>query len=315
MTHYYPTDSLKSPRFAGVATFMRLPLESDPSKVDVAIIGVPFDSGVSYRPGARLGPRDIRVQSALIRPYNPELKVDPFRVHRVADFGDVDANPFDIDAALEAIHGRMSELLKAGAVPVVAGGDHTITLPLLRAINEVHGPVAVIHFDAHLDTWDSYFGSDYTHGTWFRRAVDEGLVITDKSFQVGLRGQVYAEEDFDFSREKGFQMVTTEELRESSVRSVVDRFSSLGDTKVHVSLDIDFVDPAFAPGTGTPQVGGLNSLEAVQLVRGLRGLNIVGVDVVEVSPPYDSSGITSLLAANLLYEFLCVLPPPKGDRA
>jgi agmatinase len=308
LTHYYPADSLKSPRFSGIPTFMRLPVETDPSKIDVAILGIPFDSGVSYRPGARFGPRDIRVQSALIRPYNPELKVDPFKVHRVADFGDVDANPFSIDDALRTIHRRVSELLNRRVVPVAVGGDHTITLPILRAMRETHGPVAVIHFDAHLDTWDSYFGSQYTHGTWFRRAVDEGLVVTDRSYQVGLRSQVYGEGDFDFSRKVGFRMVTTEEVKAGGVQRVVEAFRGLGDTRVHVSMDIDFIDPAFAPGTGTPQVGGLDSFEALQLVRGLRGLNIVGVDLVEVSPAYDSGGITSLLAANLLYEFLCILP-------
>ena len=173
MTEYYPTDSLKSPRYSGIPTFMRLPAETDPSKIDVAILGIPFDSGVSYRPGARMAPRDIRVESALIRPYNPVLKVDPFKIHRVADFGDIDASPFSIDDAVNAIHQRISELLHNDVLPVVVGGDHTITLPILRALSEAGGPVAVVHFDAHLDTWEGYFGSSYTHGTWLRRAAEE----------------------------------------------------------------------------------------------------------------------------------------------
>ena len=308
VNEYYPLDSLKSPRYSGIPTFMRLPAETDPTKIDVAIVGIPFDSGVSYRPGARFAPRDIRVQSALIRPYNPALKVDPFKVHKIADFGDIDANPFSIDDALQSVHKGISELLGNGVVPVVVGGDHTITLPILRALNEAHGPVAVIHFDAHLDTWDDYFGSKYTHGTWFRRAVDEGLIITDKTYQIGLRGQVYGEVDFEFSISNGFRMITIEEIKEKGAHVLAEEFRSLGDTRVYVSLDIDCIDPAFAPGTGTPQVGGMDAFEATQLIRGLRGLNIVGVDLVEVSPAYDSAGITSLLAANLLYEFLCVLP-------
>ena len=311
MNEYYPVDSRKSPRYSGIPTFMRLPIETDPAKVDVAILGVPFDSGVSYRPGARFAPRDIRAQSALIRPYNPALKVDPFKVHKIADFGDIDANPFSIDEALQTIHQRISHLLGHGVVPMVVGGDHTITLPILRAMCEAHGPVAVVHFDAHLDTWEDYFGSRYTHGTWFRRAVDEGLVVTDKTYQIGLRGQIYAEDDFDFSLRNGFRMVTIEELRANGSQALSQELQSLQDTRVYVSLDIDCVDPAFAPGTGTPQIGGMDSFEAVQLVRGLRGLNIVGADLVEVSPSYDSGGITSLLAANLLYELLCVLPAGK----
>ena len=307
-TEYYPADSQKSPRFSGIPTFMRLPAETDPSKVDVAIMGVPFDSGTTYRPGARFGPRDIRVQSALIRPYNPVLGVDPFKVHKVADLGDIVASPLSIDDALRAIRSSVLDLLRNGVTPLLAGGDHTITLPILRAMREVHGPVAVVHFDAHLDTWDDYFGARYSHGSWFRRATDEGLVLPDKCFQIGLRGQVYGPEDFDFSRSHGFRTVTIEEVRAAGVGSIVSEFASLADVPVYVSFDIDCVDPAYAPGTGTPQVGGLDSFDALQLIRGLRGLRIVGVDVVEVSPSYDSGGITSLLAANLLYEFLCVLP-------
>ncbi len=308
MTEYYPTDSLKSPRYSGIPTFMRLPAETDPSKIDVAILGIPFDSGVSYRPGARMAPRDIRVESALIRPYNPVLKVDPFKLHRVADFGDIDASPFSIDDAINAIHQRISELLHNDVLPVVVGGDHTVTLPILRALSESGGPVAVVHFDAHLDTWEGYFGSSYTHGTWLRRAVEEDLIIADRTFQIGLRGQVYGEEDFEFSRAHGFQMFTIEDIKMKGVQNLVGELQNLRDVRVYVSLDIDCIDPAFAPGTGTPQIGGLDSFEALEIIRGLKGLDLVGVDVVEVSPAYDSGGVTSLLAANLLYEFLCVLP-------
>ena len=271
MNEYYPVDSRKSPRYSGIPTFMRLPIETDPAKVDVAILGVPFDSGVSYRPGARFAPRDIRAQSALIRPYNPALKVDPFKVHKIADLGDIDANPFSIDEALQTIHQRISHLLGHGVVPMVVGGDHTITLPILRAMCEAHGPVAVVHFDAHLDTWEDYFGSRYTHGTWFRRAVDEGLVVTDKTYQIGLRGQIYAEDDFDFSLRNGFRMVTIEELRANGSQALSQELQSLQDTRVYVSLDIDCIDPAFGPGHGHPPDRGYGQFRGRATGQGSQG--------------------------------------------
>jgi len=308
MNEYYPRDALKSPRYTGIPTFMRLPIETDPSKIDVAIFGVPFDSTVTYRPGARFGPRDIRVQSALIRPYNPELKVDPFKKLKIADMGDVDTNPLSVDKTVESIFEFTDALCSHGVVPVAVGGDHTITLPILRAMKKKHGPVAIIHFDAHTDTWDEHFGVKLSHGTWLRRAMEEGLIQGDKTFQVGLRGQLFSENDFDFAISRGFHQITSEEIKKRGVEYLAGQLQPLGDSPVYVSLDVDWIDPAFAPGTGVPQVGGPDSYEAVQAVRGLKGLNIVGADVVEVCPAYDSGNITSILAANLLYEILCVLP-------
>ena len=313
MSQYYPRDSLTSPRYTGIPTFMRLPIETDPTKIDVAILGVPYDSSVVYRPGARFASREIRVQSAIIRPYNPVLKVDPFKEHRVADYGDVETNPFSVEETLDRIYRAISELLNHDVTPVVVGGDHTITLPTLRAMRDKYGPVGVIHFDAHTDTWDQHFGFMLTHGTWLRRAVKEGLIIGEKTYQIGLRGQLFAEDDLDFAQANGFHCVTVEELKEKGVECLAQGLQSLINTTVYVSLDIDWIDPAFAPGTGVPQVGGPDSYEAVQAVRALRGLDIVGVDLVEVCPAYDSGNITSILAANLLHELLCVLPPSSAD--
>jgi len=287
---------------------MRLPIETDPSKIDVALFGVPFDSTVTYRPGARFGPRDIRVQSALIRPYNPELRIDPFSKLKVADIGDVETNPLSVDETIASIFKFVDTLCSHNVVPIAIGGDHTITLPILRAMKKKHGPVAVIHFDAHTDTWDDHYGVKLSHGTWLRRAMEEGLVQGDKTFQIGLRGQLFTPNDFDFAISQGFHQITSEEIKKRGVEYLVEQLEPLGGSPVYVSLDIDWIDPAFAPGTGVPQVGGPDSYEALQAIRGLKGLNIVGADVVEVCPAYDSGNITSVLAANLLYEILCVLP-------
>ena len=313
MSQYYPKDALKSPRYTGIPTFMRLPYETDPAKIDVAIFGVPYDSSVTYRPGARFAPREIRVQSALIRPYNPVLRVDPFKELRAADYGDVETNPFSVEQTLESIQRSVSDLLQHGVIPMAVGGDHTITLPILRAMRDKHGPVAVLHFDAHTDTWDEYFGVKHTHGTWLRRAVEEDLIIGDKTYQIGLRGQLYGEDDLDFAHTHGFHPVTSEELKEQGVQKALQGLQGLVGNKVYVSMDIDWIDPAFAPGTGVPQVGGPDSYEAIQAIRALRGLEITGVDLVEVCPAYDSGDITSILAANLLYELLCVLPSRRDQ--
>jgi agmatinase len=313
MNTYYPRDALKSPRYTGIPTFMRLPAETDPSKIDVAIFGVPFDSTVTYRPGARFGPREIRVQSALIRPYNPELKVDPFSKLKIADMGDVETNPLSVDETVESIFQFVGRLCGHNVTPVAVGGDHTITLPILRAMKKKHGPVSVVHFDAHTDTWDDHYGVKLSHGTWLRRAMEEGLIRGDKTFQIGLRGQLFSANDFDFAIGSGFRQITSEEIRKLGTEWLSEQMVSLRESPVYISLDIDWIDPAFAPGTGVPQVGGPDSYEAVQALRGLKGLNIVGVDVVEVCPPYDSANITSILAANLLYEMLCVLPGADED--
>jgi agmatinase len=307
LPHPQPVDALAYARFTGVPTFMRLPHISDPAELDVALVGVPFDGGTTYRPGPRFGPRNIRVQSAIIRPWNPVLKVNPFEKYRVADFGDLPVNPLSIEDTFRRIESGLAPILAAGARAVCVGGDHSISLPILRAVAKKHGPVGLIQFDAHSDLWDEYFGSKYSHGTPFRRAIEEGLLLPKAVLQVGLRGQVYGEEDFDFARQHGVKWVTAEEFHREGMLLVEPLLKKFRGKPVYVTLDIDAVDPAFAPGTGTPQVGGLTSVQILDLVRALAGLNIVGCDVVEISPPFDTGEITSLLAANLLYEFLCVL--------
>jgi agmatinase len=304
--HPMPVDALEYPRFAGVPTFMRLPHIADPSRLDAALIGVPFDGGTSYRTGPRFGPRNIRVQSAMIRPYNPVLDVSPFERLRVADFGDLSVNPISIEATYSRIEGGLKPVLDAGTVPICVGGDHSILLPILRAVHAAHGPVALIQLDAHSDTWDQYWGSKYSHGTPVRRAIEEGLLAEPHILQVGLRGQLYGANDMDYARKHRIGMITAEEFHAKGLTLVREKLKGFKGRKTYLSLDIDVVDPAFAPGTGTPQVGGLSSVQILDLVRALKGLNLVGCDLVEVSPPYDSAELTSLLAANLLFEQLCL---------
>ena len=307
LPHPEPVDALTYARFTGISTFMRLPHITRPQELEVALIGVPFDGGTTYRPGPRFGPRHVRAQSAIIRPWNPVLHVNPFAKHRTADFGDLAVNPLSIEDTFRCIERDMAPLVKAGVRCVCVGGDHSISLPILRAVAKKHGPVSLIQFDAHNDLWDEYFGSKYSHGTPFRRAFEEGLVRDGKVLQIGLRGQVYGEDDFDFARQHKVRMVTAEEFHKRGMPAVQSHLRAFRRKLVYVTLDIDAVDPAYAPGTGTPQVGGLTSAQILELVRALRGLNIVGCDLVEVSPPYDTGEITSLLAANLLFELLCVL--------
>ena len=301
-----PVDALVYPRFSGVPTFMRLPHIPRPEQLDLALVGIPFDGGTTYRPGQRFGPRHIRVQSAMIRPYHPVWKLNPFEKHRIAYFGDLSVNPLSIEDTYRRIERGLEPLLRAGTKPVCVGGDHSILLPILRAMRKRHGPVALVQLDAHSDTWSGYFGSKHSHGTPVRRAIEEGLLIPGGIVQVGLRGQVYSDADFDFAREHRIQMVTSEEFHRSGTRRVRRMLKRFGRRPTYLTLDIDVVDPAFAPGTGTPQVGGLSSAQILDLVRSLRGLRLVGCDLVEVSPPYDSAEITSLLAANLLFEMLCL---------
>ncbi len=302
-------DSSSSPRFAQPATFMRLPHQTDLAGVDVAILGVPFDSGTSYRSGARLGPREIRAQSSLIRPYSIFQRVSPFETLTIVDAGDVDAPPVGIEKAHEAIEMAVRRILDAGALPMIAGGDHSITLPILRAIAAVHGPVSLIQFDAHIDTWGDYFGGRYFHGSPFRCAIEDGLLAEGGYAQVGIRGPMYGEaEDFTFQNAHGVTMIDIRQVKMDGIATTVDRVRRLIRGPVYVTFDIDSVDPAYAPGTGTPEVGGLTSFEAQELVRGLAGLPVVGCDVVEVAPPFDGPGhITSLLAANIMFELLCVI--------
>jgi agmatinase len=302
-------DSRKSPRFAQPATFMRLPYQTDLTGVDVAMLGVPFDSGTSYRSGARLGPREIRAQSSLIRPYSYFQKVSPFERLTVVDAGDVDAPPVGIEPAYAAIEAGVRRILEADAMPLVVGGDHSISLPCLRAVAAAHGPVALVQFDAHIDTWGDYFGGKYFHGSPFRRAIEERLIDPARYVQVGIRGPMYGEEDdFAYQREQKITTIDIGMVKRDGVEKTIARVREIvGSGPVYVTFDIDSVDPAFAPGTGTPEVGGLTSYEAQELVRGLGGVKMIGCDIVEVAPSFDGPGhITSLLAANLMFELLCV---------
>jgi len=307
LLHPEPLDALQHARSGGIATFMRLPCIQAPEELDIALVGIPFDGGTTYRPGARFGPRHVREQSVLIRPWNPVLKINPFAKYRIADFGDLSVNPLSIQDTFQRIEKQIEPVLGAGTRCAVVGGDHSISLPLLRATAKKYGPVAVIQFDAHNDLWDEYFGCKLSHGTPFRRAIEEGLIREHSFLQVGLRGQVYSEDDFEFARKHKVEMITSEEFHAGGLSIFRERLRAFQGKPVYVTLDIDCVDPAFAPGTGTPQVGGFSSAQIVELVRALRGLKLVGCDLVEVSPPYDNGAITSLLAANLLYELLCVL--------
>lgn len=309
MTRPQPRDAFRSPRFSQPATFMRLPYEADVAGVDVAIVGVPFDSGTSYRSGARLGPREIRAQSSLIRPYSHFQGVAPFDRVTVVDAGDVDASPINLEIAHAAIEARIAQIASAGAVPMAVGGDHSISLPALRALANKHGKLGLVQFDSHVDTWDEDFGSKLFHGSPFYYAVTEGLVDPHRFVQVGIRGPMYGPHDFDFHRQHGVRVIDIEEAARLGIERVGEAIrDTLGGGPCYVTFDIDAVDPAFAPGTGTPEVGGFTSREAQRLIRALRGLSLVGCDLVEVAPPFDGPGqITSLLAANLLFELLCVI--------
>ena len=303
-------DSGASPRFAQPATFMRLPHQTDLRGVDVAILGVPFDGGTSYRPGARLGPREIRAQSSLIRPYSYFQKVSPFAALTIVDAGDVDAPPVGIEPAYAAIESGVARILEAGATPLVAGGDHSISLPCLRAAAAKYGPLALVQFDAHIDTWGDYFGGKYFHGSPFRRAIEERIVDPAAYVQIGIRGPMYGDdEDFAFQRDRGVTTIDIRMVKSDGVAATMARVREIAGTRpLYVTFDIDCVDPAYAPGTGTPEVGGLTSYEAQELVRGLAGANVVACDVVEVAPVFDGPGqITALLAANIMFELLCVI--------
>ena len=308
MTRYEPADSFETPRFSGVRTFMRLPNNRDLENADAAIVGAPIDTGATFRAGARFGPEGIRGISHLLRRYNPGLGVVIFDHLSVIDYGDVPVVPGFIEESYEKISEGLEEVHRSGTIPIVLGGDHSIALPELRAAAAVHGPLALVQFDSHPDTWDSYFGQKHTHGTPFRRAVEEGLLDTSHSIQVGMRGSIYDEGDWNDAKDMGFDLVPTDEVRELGIPRVIDRIRErVGDAKTYVSFDVDFVDPAFAPGTGTPEIGGFTSREAQEFVRGLAGLDIVGCDVVEVYPAYDPAQITALLAANVAHEFLSLI--------
>lgn len=296
-------------RFGGPATMMRLPSQESAEGLGACFVGIPLDIGTSNRSGTRHGPRQIRAESCMLRPYNMATGAAPFDAINVADVGDVAINTFDLKKTIDIITAHYDELLTHDCVPLTLGGDHTLTYPVLKAIANKHGPVALIHVDAHADINDDMFGEKIAHGTPFRRAHEDGLLQSDKVFQIGLRGTGYSPEDFNWSRKQGWTVVQAEECWGQSLTGMMGRIRSIiGNAPVYLTYDIDSLDPAFAPGTGTVEVGGLTVWQALEIIRGCYGLNLVGCDLVEVSPPYDISGNTALIGANLLYEMLCVLP-------
>lgn len=303
-------DATKMPRYGGFATFALLPQLHEIASADVAIIGIPFDAGVSYRPGARFGPSHVRESSRLLRPFNPATNSSPFGSQQVVDAGDFAANPFNIEEAISSIRKNYDQLSERVKRIVSIGGDHTVTLPILRSLSAKHGPISVIHFDAHLDTWDSYFGADYTHGTTFRRASEEGLLDPEGCMHIGTRGPLYVAQDLTDDKAIGFQIFSSVEFQDLGVQPAIEKMQSrIGNRPVYISIDIDVLDPAHAPGTGTPEPGGLTSRELLSLIRATSGMNIVGADVVEVAPAYDNAQITGIAASHIIYELLCAFVP------
>lgn len=297
------------PRFGGIATMMRLPQANSTEGLDACFVGVPLDIGTSNRSGARFGPRQIRSESVLLRPYNMATRAAPFDSLQVADIGDVATNPYDLKDSIRLIESAYDAIVANGCRPITLGGDHTIAWPILRALHKKYGKVAVVHVDAHADVNDTMFGEKIAHGTPFRRAVEDGLLQCDKVTQIGLRGTGYHADDFDWCRDQGFTVVQAEACWNRSLAPLMEEVRArVGDAPVYLSFDIDGLDPAFAPGTGTPEVGGLTVQQGLEIVRGMKGLNVVGADLVEVSPPYDQAGTTALVGANLAFEMLCVMP-------
>ncbi len=296
-------------RFSGPNTFMRLPQATSLEGLDVAFVGVPMDIGTSLRSGARFGPKEIRAESALLRPYNLTTKAAPFDFLNVADIGDLAINTYSLKDSMRIIEESYDAIVSTGCTPFAMGGDHSITLPILRAMARKYGPLALIHIDAHGDTNNEMFGEKETHGTVFRRAYEEGLIVADKTYQVGLRGTGYSPEDLTETAGWGFQHFPAAELWGRSLSGMgAEIRRDIGTRPTYISFDIDGLDPSFAPGTGTPEIGGLTTMQALELIRSLTGVSVVGADLVEVSPPYDTNGNTALTAANLLYEMLCILP-------
>lgn len=316
----HPVSGFDLPRFAGIPTFMRLPhVALDDSKfadVEIGLIGVPWDSGTTNRPGPRHGPRQLRDMSTMIRAQNGATGIRPFEAANCADLGDVPPNPVDLMDSMDRITTFYRRVLKAGIFPMTAGGDHLSTLPILRAV-AASNPVGMIHFDSHTDLFKDYFdGAKYTHGTPFRRAVEENLLDPKRVCMIGIRGSTYDDEDRDFAKSVGIRVIPIEEFHARGVADVMSEAREIAGTgNTYVSYDIDFVDPAFAPGTGTPEIGGPNSFQAIEVVRHLSGVNIVGADLVEVSPPFDASGGTAYLGATLIFEMLCVIAPTLKSRS
>jgi guanidinopropionase len=315
---FQPVDSNSIPRYAGIATFMRLPNLSleQAQDVELGLIGVPWDGGTTNRPGARHGPRQIRDLSALMRKFHPVLEISPYSLANCADLGDTPVNPVSVEDTLDWVHAFYRDAVDRNIVPLSAGGDHLISLPVLRALAERHGPMGMVHFDAHTDTLDRYFGDyKYTHGTPFRRAIEEGLLDPKRVVQIGIRGGLYSAEDDAWGLEQGIRVIRIEEYFELGVSKVIaEAVSVVGREPTYVSFDVDALDPVYAPGTGTPEVGGISTFDAQVMLRGLRGLNLIGGDVVEVSPPFDPSGNTALVAATLMWEMLCILAEAINNR-
>lgn len=310
-----PVDAAIVPRFGSIPTFMRLPYRPDPAGLDIGLIGVPWDGGTTNRAGARHGPREIRNMSSFMRKVHHVSRIAPYKLAKVADLGDAPVNPIDLMDSLKRIEGFFAKIHGLGVAPISAGGDHLITLPIFRAIAR-HRPVGMIHVDAHSDTNDRYFGDNlYTHGTPFRRAVEEGLLDPKRTIQIGIRGSIYSEDDMAFAEGSGMRVVYMEEFAKLGVERVIAEARRVaGEGPCYISFDIDGLDPVYAPGTGTPEIGGLTTLEAQHLVRGLEGLNLIGGDVVEVSPPFDPSGNTALVGATMMFEILCVLAKAVAER-
>jgi len=307
---------MDEPRYCGIPTFMRTPYSTDLNDLDIALVGVPYDGAVEARSGARQGPRQIRDMSSMMRSIHHVTRINPYKLCRVADVGDVHFSQiFDVAASHADIAGFYSRLHKAGIVPLSAGGDHSITLPIMRAI-AANYPVGLVHIDAHTDCCDEEMNSKYSHGTPFRRAVEEALLDPKRTIQIGIRGAANSDECWEFGPQHGIRIVYIEEFNKLGVDKVIDEARRVvGDGPTYVSFDIDSLDPAFAPGTGTPEIGGLTAIEAQGLIRGIRGLNLVGADVVEVAPPFDSSGTTALIAATIMYEILCILAEKIADQS
>lgn len=313
-----PVDGTVTPRFAGRITFMRLPVIVDASKLDIALVGIPFDLGVTNRPGTRHGPRDIRVASAMMRRVHPVTRFEPFKACRIADVGDTDTNPMDLMGSLDAIEAHIATLRAQGAWTIAAGGDHLLSLPVLRGIKRAKPdlpPLGMVHFDAHSDTNDTYFGgSRYTHGTPFRRAIEEGLLDSKRIVQIGIRGSLFDPDDMCWAQAQGVRVMTIEECVDLGTDGVIaEARRVVGMEPAYLTFDIDSLDPAFAPGTGTPETGGFTPREAQRMLRGLRGLNLIGADVVEVSPPFDPSGNTALVGATMMWEILCLLAEMRAQ--
>ena len=317
MTHDFPQplDAAEIPRFAGIPSFMRLPIFEDPAQLDIALLGVPWDGGTTNRAGARHGPREVRNQSSLMRKVHHVSHIAPYDLVRVGDIGDAPVNPIDLLDSLKRIEGFYRRIHAAGAIPLSVGGDHLVTLPIFRAL-AAERPIGMVHFDAHSDTNDRYFGDNpYTHGTPFRRAIEEGLLDPKRTVQIGIRGSIYDADDEAFAQECGIRVIHMEEFADLGVEATLAEVRRVvGQGPTYVTFDVDVLDPAFAPGTGTPEIGGMTTLQAQYMIRGLQGLNLIGADVVEVSPPFDQGGATALVGATMMFELLCVLADSLAAR-